>query len=222
MRILKYVSLLVLMLIALSVYADEPVEGRAGRAEVRFMEGMIDHHTMAIDMSQVCLNQAVTESVQQLCQDIIDAQSAEIATLQGWLADWYGIRYEPMSMMQSGGMMPSMATEEAGMMNGMMDDMPTEEAGMMNGMMQNLVTDPPGMMGMMAFLDRTEGVEFETAYLEAMADHHDDAIHMAERILSQAEHQPLRDMAQQIIDDQTREIEHIEQLLTELGEPATQ
>ncbi|MBC8099915.1 MAG: DUF305 domain-containing protein, partial [Armatimonadetes bacterium] len=43
--------------------ADTPVEGRAGRAELRFLEGMIDHHQMALDMGNDCLAKATTETV---------------------------------------------------------------------------------------------------------------------------------------------------------------
>ena len=226
MRTFKWLALLGFLLVPLAVYADEPIEGRVGRAEVRFMEGIIDHHQMAIDMSQVCLEKATTESVRQLCQEIIDKQSVEIVTLQGWLADWYQIQYQPVSMMAMMSGCPAtgdMAAQQACMMEGMMmqpgsmmQGMATEEA----SMMADMAMDPAGMMGMMAFFNRTEGPAFEVAYLEAMADHHDDAIHMAQRIQSQAQHQPLLDMAQQIIDDQTAEIERIEQLLTELVEPA--
>lgn len=66
------------VLVAPTVFADAPIEGRAGRAEVRFLEGMIDHHQMALDIAHDCLAKATTESVTRLCQNIIDAQSAEI------------------------------------------------------------------------------------------------------------------------------------------------
>jgi uncharacterized protein (DUF305 family) len=184
-----------------AVFADAPVEGRTGRAEVRFMEGMIDHHQMAIDMANHCLTKATTESVLSLCQNIIDAQSAEIASLQGWLLNWYNIEYSPMSMDEMMDMMGGME----GMDHEGMEGMPA--------------TDPAMMMGMMAGLNRLEGIDYEIAWLEAMVDHHDDAIHMSERLLERAEdaHTELRDMAQQIIDDQSAEIDAIEQMLVELG-----
>jgi uncharacterized protein (DUF305 family) len=34
----------------LSAQADSPAAGRNGRAEVRFLQGMIDHHQIALDM----------------------------------------------------------------------------------------------------------------------------------------------------------------------------
>jgi len=51
-----------------------------------------------------------------------------------------------------------------------------------------------------------------------MIDHHDDAIHMSERLLERdadsAGHAELRDMAQAIINAQTEEIARYEDLLT--------
>ena len=50
--------------------AEGPVDGRAGRAEVRFLEGMIDHHQLALDMANDCLAKASTETVTTLCQKV--------------------------------------------------------------------------------------------------------------------------------------------------------
>jgi len=190
----------VVLMLALGVSsaaADEPVKGRAGRAELRFLEGMIDHHQMALDMAQDCLEKASTEVLKTLCQDIITAQSAEIETMQAWLLDWYNVKYAPVAManmMADGGM---------NMRHGGMGGQPH--------------TDPPMMMGMMAGLNRLQGVSYDTAWLEAMIDHHDDALHMSKRILTRAEHLDLRALAEAVISAQTAEIEMMERLIVELG-----
>lgn len=183
------------------VVADGPVAGRAGRAEVRYMEGMIDHHQMALDMAEDCLIKVETESFRAVCQGVIDAQTPEIETLRGWLREWYGIEYAPMAMSELMELMD--LAPDAGMEMGHGDHT------------TNPMTDMPMMMGMMAGLDRVEGAEYEAAWLEAMVDHHDDAVHMSERILERAEHADLRALAQQIIDDQTAEIERMESMLAE-------
>lgn len=196
-----------------AVWADGPSEARIGRAEMRFMQGMIDHHQMALDMANDCLAKAVTESVQTMCQNVIDEQSAEISTMQTWLQAWYGITYTPMSMTE---MMDMMGMDDM-MMGG--EPMP---GGMMEmpGMGHNMMIDPPMMMGMMAGLSQLEGVEYEIAWLESMIDHHDDAINMSERLLrrlGENGHTELRELAQNIIDAQTAEIESMEQLIAELA-----
>jgi uncharacterized protein (DUF305 family) len=67
----------------------------AANYETKFMTDMIDHHMMAVMTSEVCLEEAVHEELRTMCQEIIAAQTAEIAQMQSWLQDWYGITYEP-------------------------------------------------------------------------------------------------------------------------------
>lgn len=203
---LKRISVMLVVLISVAAFvmpvaADGPVTGRAGRAEVRYMEGMIDHHQMALDMAEDCLAKVETEAFRSVCQGVIDAQTPEIETLRGWLREWYGIEYAPMPMSQLMDLMG--LAPGAGMEMGHGDHT------------TNPMTDMPLMMGMMAGLDRVEGVEYEAAWLEAMIDHHDDAVHMSERILRYAVHEELLALAQQIIDDQTAEIELMESMLAE-------
>lgn len=228
------------------VSADGPADGRTARAEVRFLEGMIDHHQMALDMAGDCLLKAVTESVKTLCQNVITAQSKEIAEMRGYLLIWYQIDYMPMSMSH---MMHMMGMMEGGMMkDGMMmggkhaaaaggasaqatptvdhsghsghSDPATPAPPMEHGSsgMGMMPDDPPMMMGMMAGLSRLHGTAYEIAWLEAMIDHHDDALHMSGRILKIAEtHIELRSLAERIIKDQTAEIDMMERLITELS-----
>jgi uncharacterized protein (DUF305 family) len=214
------------------VMADGPVEGRAGRAELRFMEGMIDHHQMAIDMANDCLAKASTQSVVTTCQNIIAAQTAEITTMQEWLLSWYNVSYSPIPMatdMEMMGDVETGGTEH----NHNMQDMPTDSApGPVIATAEPTLppvapdasmpaTDPAMMMGMFAGLNRLEGVAYEIAWVESMIDHHDDALHMAERLLVRAPegtgHDDLRALAQTIITDQTAEIALLETTLTELG-----
>lgn len=194
---------------------------RSERAEIRFLEGMIDHHQMALDMAADCVAKASTASVVTVCENVIAAQSAEIELMQGWLLDWYNIAYAPVSMIdaESGGMMD---------MHAMMDMMHNEDEnqdaqgghgghGGHGASNAGPFTDPPMMMGMFAGFNRLEGVAYEIAWLESMVDHHDDAIHMAERMLTRVVHAEVGELAQQIIDDQSAEIALIETLIAELA-----
>lgn len=202
---LKRIGLLLVLVIAvvpLSVYADGPGEGRAARTEVRFMEGMIDHHQMALDMAEHCTERVSMDSVRTVCQNVIDTQTLEIEMMREWLLEWYGIEYMPLSMSELMDLMGLGASSGMDMGHG---DHTT-----------NPLTDMPMMMGMMSGLDRVEGIDYDIAWLEAMIDHHDDALHMSERVLRYAEHEELRDLAQRIIDDQTTEIEAMEALLVEI------
>lgn len=66
------------------------------RYEIQFMQEMIAHHHIAVMMAQVCVErQDIRPELRQLCRDIIVAQEREIAAMQSWLRQWYGIEYQP-------------------------------------------------------------------------------------------------------------------------------
>jgi uncharacterized protein (DUF305 family) len=76
--------------------ASGPAPKKAtAKFEVDFMTGMIDHHAMALEMGELCLDKAIHPELRAMCQNVIAAQSEEIQTLQSWLADWYGVSHEP-------------------------------------------------------------------------------------------------------------------------------
>lgn len=73
-----------------------PAPDRAtAKFEIDFMKDMIDHHAMAIEMAQICVEKAVHEQLRTLCGEIITAQREEIQEMQSWLQQWYGITYSP-------------------------------------------------------------------------------------------------------------------------------
>lgn len=211
MRMKKWTVVGLLLAVLLVAVGAATAQGltRDQRAEMRFMQGMIDHHQMALDMAADCLERAATESLVTLCQNIIDAQSAEIELMQGWLLAWYNNQYTPMSMMDMPGSIADMHSGHGG------------HGSHGNTANRGPFIDPPMMMGMFAGFNQVEGIEYEIAWLEAMIDHHDDAIHMAERLLMRVPegvgHAELLALAQQIIADQTAEIALMETLIAELG-----
>ncbi|MBE2269888.1 MAG: DUF305 domain-containing protein [Anaerolinea sp.] len=206
-RLVLGVLTLLLITVVVPALADAPIEGRIGRAELRFMEGMSDHHQMAIDMANDCLARTdISEALRSECQMIIDSQQPEIEQMQAWLLAWYNVDYAVMPMSE---MMSMMGDDMGGMDHSGMD---------MSGMP---ATDPAMMMGMFAGFNRFEGTEYEMAWLEAMIDHHDDAIHMAQRFLDgdteSVAHAELRELAQNIIVSQTEEIARYEEMLTAMN-----
>ena len=71
----------------------------ASQFEVRFLEGMIDHHSMAVHMSQLLQAQATHPELRSLGDTIAVAQRAEIEQMQTWLQQWYGRTHEPSTVM---------------------------------------------------------------------------------------------------------------------------
>jgi len=57
--------------------------------EIEFMESMIRHHRKATREGEQCLRRAYHPELLDLCQDIIQTQSDEIAQMEQWLCDWY-------------------------------------------------------------------------------------------------------------------------------------
>jgi uncharacterized protein (DUF305 family) len=57
----------------------------SGNADVDFVKSMIPHHQGAIDMAKVELQYGKDPAMKKLAQDIVDAQQAEIGTMQDWL-----------------------------------------------------------------------------------------------------------------------------------------
>jgi uncharacterized protein (DUF305 family) len=57
--------------------------------DAAFMTSMIAHHQGAIDMATLAEERAAHQEVKDLAASIITSQSAEIETMQAWLAEWY-------------------------------------------------------------------------------------------------------------------------------------
>ena len=59
--------------------------------EIAFMEMMIKHHAKAVKEGEHCLDKAYHAELKQLCQNIVETQTQEIALMQSWLCAWYSI-----------------------------------------------------------------------------------------------------------------------------------
>lgn len=58
-------------------------------SELDFLTQMIPHHQEAVDSARQLLTVSTRPELRQLAEAIIEAQSREIALMQGWLAAWY-------------------------------------------------------------------------------------------------------------------------------------
>ncbi len=70
-------------------------------------------------------------------------------------------------------------------------------------------------MAMMSGLEKFTGAELDKAYIEGMILHHEGAVDMARQALKFTERQEITEMAQAIIDVQTKEIETLKGWLNE-------
>ncbi len=85
------------LVIASPAAAEAPApEQGAARFEVDFLMGMIDHHAMAVEMAEICLDKAVHPELSATCENIRTSQAQQNEQMQSWLQEWYGISHEPM------------------------------------------------------------------------------------------------------------------------------
>jgi uncharacterized protein (DUF305 family) len=54
-----------------------------------FIDAMIPHHRSAIEMAQVAYRESDNPEIKTLAEGIIEAQTREIAQMQGWRQQWY-------------------------------------------------------------------------------------------------------------------------------------
>lgn len=89
------VALTALFITAGPASAAEPApDAKTAKYEVKFMQGMIDHHAMAIMMGEMCLAKATHQELREMCQQVVTTQRQESETMKSWLATWYGQSYQ--------------------------------------------------------------------------------------------------------------------------------
>jgi uncharacterized protein (DUF305 family) len=127
-------------------------------ADVEFMQGMIMHHSQAIEMTALMASHTENKDLRLLGARISRSQSDEIKFMQRWLAS----RGEPLSMA-----MPEMPGK----------DMSHASAALMPGMLT------PQQM---AALRKAKGPEFDHLFLTGMIQHHDGALTMVKDLFDTA------------------------------------
>ncbi len=135
-------------------------------ADVDFMQGMIMHHSQAIEMTALIASHTENQDLRLLGARISRSQSDEIKFMQRWLA----ARGESLSMPASE--MPGM---KPGMEPGM--DMSHHPAPLMPGMLT------PQQM---AALRKAKGADFDRLFLTGMIQHHNGALTMVHDLFDTA------------------------------------
>lgn len=70
--------------------------------DAHFIEQMIPHHEGAIKMAELARERSTRPEVRKLAEDIVAAQTGEIAQMKRWYQDWFG--KAPAESMGHGGM----------------------------------------------------------------------------------------------------------------------
>jgi uncharacterized protein (DUF305 family) len=128
------------------------------QADVEFMQGMIMHHSQAVEMTALIPSHTLNKDLRSLGAKISSSQSDEIKFMQRWLAT----RGKPVSLAMPG--MPDM-------------DMSGQPMALMPGMLT-----PEQMEA----LRKAKGAEFDRLFLTGMIQHHNGALIMVKDLFDTA------------------------------------
>ncbi|WP_107773059.1 DUF305 domain-containing protein [Nocardioides sediminis] len=162
-------------------------------ADVAFATDMIQHHAQALSMVDLTVERNLDPEVQELAQDVRDAQGPEIEQMADWLQEWD--EEVPATMRDH-----SNAGHD---MEGMADSM------------KGMESDMPGMMTAEDFeeLENAPDAEFQDMWLEMMVEHHEGAVEMARDQQDDGRYAPAVELAGTIIDAQEAEIATMKDVL---------
>jgi uncharacterized protein (DUF305 family) len=142
---------------------------------------MILHHTGAVDMAKEAQQKSQRPEIKQLADNIIKAQEKEIQQMQQWRKAWY---------------------PQAG-------DKPMAYHAQMNHMME---MSSEQMQSMMMSTDLgASDAEFDLRFINAMIPHHEGALTMAQDVLSKSKRPEMKQLAQDILTSQQKEIDQMKQ-----------
>jgi uncharacterized protein (DUF305 family) len=174
-------------------------------ADVRFMQGMIHHHSQAVEMTDLLRTRGRDKNLQELGKRISISQTDEIQFMRQWLQD----RGKPVPMEH----MNHMAMDHMAMTH--------ESSGSMSGMDMSPMPMMPGMLSpqQMDALAKATGRPFDRLFLTGMIQHHRGALVMVQDLFETAgagQDNVLYDFATDIDNTQRAEIEIMQRMLKEM------
>ena len=164
------------------------------KADVDFMQGMIMHHSQAVEMTELLKTRTQDPEVRELGKKIDVSQSDEMRWMKQWLTD----RGFPLSADPMAGM------DMKGDMKGMDMSMP-----MMPGMLTSAQMDT---------LRKASGPEFDHLFLTGMIQHHTGALQMVKDLFANpgaGQDPQLFDFASDVDNTQQAEIDIMRHMLKE-------
>ena len=171
--------------------------------DVAFAREMLQHHAQALAMVDLTLERPLEPDVAALAEQIRDAQAPEIELMSDWLVSWDE---------------PGPATVRDHSLAGHGDHSPSEAMAELEDRAGHEGHDTGSMPGMLtsaqlASLEEASDQEFTALWLELMIAHHEGAVEMARAQQATGTFRPAVELAEQIEESQTVEIEAMRGLL---------
>lgn len=151
-----------------------------GEIDDLYINMMVPHHQSAVEMARIAQERSQQPEIQELASNIIASQEDEIAMMQQWKEEWYGTND-----------IPDMS--EMPLLEGM--------AGMSGMNMMNMEAEVEAL--------RNAPEPFDLAFIDAMVNHHQQAIEASRLALNSAVHPEINQLAQEVIDEQQLEIDRL-------------
>jgi uncharacterized protein (DUF305 family) len=167
-------------------------------ADVTFMQGMISHHSQAVEMTDLLATRTQSEDMRKLALRISLSQKDEIGMMQHWL------QARGQTVPKPGAMAMDHMDHMEGMDHGDMD----------HAMMPGMLT--PAEMTRLA---AAKGPEFDRLFLEGMIKHHGGALYMVQELLKTpgaAQDPDIFAFVSDIDADQRMEIDRMNAMLKEM------
>jgi uncharacterized protein (DUF305 family) len=152
---------------------------------------MTEHHNQAIEMGMIAFQKASRPEVRSLGGDIALTQKGQVGVMQTWLKDW--------------GLSPNSSQTP-------MSWMPEGQRTLNGNLMPGMATREE----IQKLRDAT-GTDVDILFCQYMLRHHIGGIHMVDGVLQQSDDPQVRELAQAMKDGQTKEIDVLRSLLTDLG-----
>jgi uncharacterized protein (DUF305 family) len=177
--------------------ASEAVPHEPSEADVKFMQGMIMHHSQAVEMTTLLMTRSQDKKVHALGERINVSQTDEMNFMKRWLQE----RGKPLAAAHS---MDMSSMNMAGMDHMDMSSMPS-----MPGMLTSQQMDT---------LRKAKGPEFDHLFLTGMIQHHTGALTMVKQLFNTqgaGQDPQLFDFANDVDNTQLAEIDIMQHLLQE-------
>ena len=164
------------------------IDTKHNDADIAFITDMTPHHEGAIGMAELAASRAADPRVKDLAERIAAAQDPEIETMQKMATAW---------------------------------DVDLEAGGSPHGGGSKSGGSPHGGGGGaegddVAALEPLSGAAFDKEFLTRMTAHHESAVQMSEKELAEGENPQAKELAQEIITAQNKEIAEMTALLATL------
>ena len=169
-------------------------------ADVEFMQGMIMHHSQAVEMTELLKTRSQDPEVRELGKKIDVSQTDEMRWMKQWLTD----RGLPIAAPMAGMDMKDMKMDM---------DMPGMDMSAMMPPMPGMLTPPQ-----MTALRKARGPEFDHLFLTGMIQHHTGALTMVKQLFARpgaGQDPQLFDFASDVDNTQQAEIDYMRHMLKE-------